>query len=279
MIDSSHHFRIIPCFSPREITQALLGEQAVRRLPVEFPATQKRIPDLVFLMQNDTIFHLDLQSRPENMDWRMLMYYAFIRRDYPDTPILQKVLYVGDEKWHPAATIAEPHLYFRYEVLDIRSIDCHTLMESPVLEENILAILCRQHNPQHTLREILLRISELPVKARADALTSLVILSRLRKLEITVKEESEKMALVFNIMENDVLRPLFIQAQQESEQRGEMRGERKGKEDTLLSMMQRRFGPLPEMVVTRINSADLTTIEAWLERIFDANSIDELMIH
>ncbi|MBF0185677.1 MAG: hypothetical protein HQM06_15000, partial [Magnetococcales bacterium] len=206
---------------PQHLLQALLGEQAVRRLPVEFPSTQKRIPDLVFHMQNDTILHLDLQSRPENMDWRMLMYYAFIRRDYPELPILQKVLYVGEDLWRPKATIDEPYLHFRYEVLDIREMDCLTLMASPILEENILAILCRQHDTQATLREILLRISELPGKARADALTSLLILSRLRKLEFTVKEEADKMALVFNIMENDVLRPIFLQAQLEAEQRGE----------------------------------------------------------
>ncbi|MBF0152243.1 MAG: hypothetical protein HQL64_00655 [Magnetococcales bacterium] len=94
------------------------------------------------------------------------------------------------------------------------------MLSSPSLEENILAILCQMENKQGTIREILYRISVLPPKARADALTKLVILSRLRKLEAAVKTEAEEMALIFNVMENDVLRPLFVKAQLDSEERG-----------------------------------------------------------
>ena len=183
---------------PQTLLQILIGRQAVALLPVEFASTQKRLPDLVFLMEDDSIFHLELQSKSENMDWRMLMYYPLIRQMYPDKVLVQKVLYVGAQRWHHQAGIEEKNISFRYEVVDIRDIDCRMLMVSPALEENILAVLCRMDNQKETIREILYRISELPDKARADALTKLFILSRLRKLEIIVKMEAEEMALTFN---------------------------------------------------------------------------------
>ncbi|MEO5333969.1 MAG: hypothetical protein H7839_18300, partial [Magnetococcus sp. YQC-5] len=173
---------------PQTLLQILIGRQAVELLRVEFASTQKRFPDLVFLMEDDSIFHLDLQCQSEGMDWRMLMYYALIRQRYPGKVLLQKVLYVGQAAWQPKAAIEENNLFFRYEVVDIRTIDCRELMDSPSLEENILAVLCRMDHQKETIREILYRISELPDKARADALTKLLILCRLRQLETIVKK-------------------------------------------------------------------------------------------
>ncbi|HWP00552.1 MAG TPA: hypothetical protein VNL74_08010 [Methylococcus sp.] len=37
--------------------------------------------------------------------------------------------------------------------------------------------------------------------------------------------------------------------------------------------MTRRFGPLPEEAVERIDAADLPTLEAWLDRVLDAESL------
>ncbi|MBF0426102.1 MAG: hypothetical protein HQL66_09840 [Magnetococcales bacterium] len=50
---------------PQRLLQAVIGRQARRMLPVEFASTQKRVPDLLFLLDDDTIFHLELQGRPE----------------------------------------------------------------------------------------------------------------------------------------------------------------------------------------------------------------------
>ncbi|MBF0627279.1 MAG: hypothetical protein HQL91_03570 [Magnetococcales bacterium] len=78
-------------------------------------------------------------------------------------------LYVGYEPWTKENGIEEENLHFRYKVIDIRTIDCQLLMESPILEENILAVLCQMENREETVREILYRISLLPESARADA--------------------------------------------------------------------------------------------------------------
>ncbi|MEO5334444.1 MAG: hypothetical protein H7839_20710, partial [Magnetococcus sp. YQC-5] len=79
---------------PQTLLQILIGRHAIELLHVEFASTQKRFPDLVFLMEDDSLFHSDLQSNSEGMDWRMLMYYALIRQRYPGKVLIQKVLYV-----------------------------------------------------------------------------------------------------------------------------------------------------------------------------------------
>ncbi len=261
---------------PQRLLQILIGREAVELLSVEFASTQKRLPDLVFLMKDDSIFHLELHGRSEVMSWRMLMYYSFIRQRYPNSVLVQKVLYVGLKEWQSGSSIEEPNLSFRYEVIDIRSIDCRELLDSPSLEENILAILCRIDNKQEVIREILCRISELPIKARADALTKLFILSRLRRLETIVKTEAEEMSLTFNLMENDVFRPIIMKAQRDSEQIGRQDGEKKEAAKILTRQLQRRFGTVPDWANEKIAKADLSSLEEWSLRIFDAQSLNDV---
>ncbi|MBF0462302.1 MAG: DUF4351 domain-containing protein [Magnetococcales bacterium] len=247
----------------------LIGRQAVAMLPVEFASTQKRVPDLVFLMDDNSLSHIELHSKSEEMDWRMLMYYTFIRQHYPDKKLVQKVLYVGEAKWNAQTGIQEDRLSFQYDVVDIRDIDCQELMASPLLEENILAILCRMGNQNETIRQILCRISALPDKARADALAKLLILSRLRRLETIVKMEAEEMALTFNVMENDVLRPLFVQERVDGRQEGEAA--------MLTRQLQRRFGELPPWASARIAQAEPPALKEWSLRILDAPTIESVL--
>ncbi|MEO5351499.1 MAG: DUF4351 domain-containing protein [Magnetococcus sp. YQC-3] len=162
-------------------------------------------------------------------------------------------------------------------MVDIRDIDCRELMLSPLLEENTLAILCRMGDQSETIREILYRISKLPDKARADALARLLILSRLRRLETVVKKEAEEMALTFNVMENDVLRPMFLQAQMDSELVGERKGRREEGASLLVRLLQRRFGDLPAWASQKIADAELSALEEWSLRILDATTLESVL--
>ncbi|MBF0628857.1 MAG: hypothetical protein HQL91_11635, partial [Magnetococcales bacterium] len=61
--------------TPQTLLQILFGCQAVRPLPVEFASTMKRIPDLVYEMEDGSIAQVELQGGSESMVWRLLMYY------------------------------------------------------------------------------------------------------------------------------------------------------------------------------------------------------------
>ena len=89
------------------------------------------------------------------------------------------------------------------------------------------------------------------------------------------------MALTFNVMENDVLRPLFLKAQKESEKKGLLEGEKKGEKKEaakiLLRQLTRRFGDLASWVHERVKAADLETLEQWTDRVLDARSLNDVI--
>ncbi|MBF0627280.1 MAG: DUF4351 domain-containing protein [Magnetococcales bacterium] len=84
------------------------------------------------------------------------------------------------------------------------------------------------------------------------------------------------MSLTFNVMENDVLRPMFLKAQMDAELRGKLEGKLEGEAALLTRMLQRRFGLLPAWIHEKIAQAELPALEEWSLRIFDAHSLEEI---
>jgi flagellar biosynthesis/type III secretory pathway protein FliH len=66
----------------------------------------------------------------------------------------------------------------------------------------------------------------------------------------------------------------------EGEQRGLEKGMQQGMQQavvlTLQRQLTRRFGPIPADITARIAAAPLETIEIWLDRILDAESLGEI---
>ncbi|MBF0131624.1 MAG: DUF4351 domain-containing protein [Magnetococcales bacterium] len=52
--------------------------------------------------------------------------------------------------------------------------------------------------------------------------------------------------------------------------------EKKGEAKMLTRQLQRRFGDLPAWVCESLSKADLSSLEEWSLRIFDARSLDEV---
>lgn len=60
------------------------------------------------------------------------------------------------------------------------------------------------------------------------------------------------------------------------EQRGHQMGRQEGVVRTLLLLLKRRFGPIPDWATAKLANADLKTLETWTERILDAESLHEV---
>jgi len=60
-------------------------------------------------------------------------------------------------------------------------------------------------------------------------------------------------------------------------ERGRKEGERKGEERSLLKLLRARFGTLPEAAVARVYAADTTRLDAWLDRVLTAATLDEVL--
>ncbi len=60
------------------------------------------------------------------------------------------------------------------------------------------------------------------------------------------------------------------------EQRGRQEGEKNGEVKSLIRLLQRRFGTVPDWAKEKIAKAELPTLEDWSLRIFEAHSLDDV---
>lgn len=268
--------------APQELLKLLTGSQAVELLNVEYPSIKVRKPDLVTRLEDGRIYHLELQTKNDkNMLWRMLEYYALIYTHYNIAP-LQQVLYVGKAKPYFTTHYQAEHLKFDYQLIDIRDIDCQVLLESSSLEDNVLSILCRLHEPTETLRIVLNKINLLDDKSRKDMLLILGELANLRNLNSLLEQEKQQMAFSISLKHNIFAKELFEQAKQlvlkEGEKIGLEKGEKLGETKAFSKMLEKRFGTLSPEIKEKITAASSEQLEHWMDRLFEVQSLEELFL-
>jgi len=59
--------------------------------------------------------------------------------------------------------------------------------------------------------------------------------------------------------------------------KGEAKGKMEGKAETLLRLLRRRFGAVPEWAEQRVAAASTAQLDAWLDGIFDADGVAGLL--
>lgn len=58
--------------------------------------------------------------------------------------------------------------------------------------------------------------------------------------------------------------------------KGLAEGEVKGEAKLLILLLEKRFGPIPTVLRDRIFGANVTSIEAWVERVLDATDLQSI---
>ncbi|MBK1699836.1 DUF2887 domain-containing protein [Thiococcus pfennigii] len=82
---------------------------------------------------------------------------------------------------------------------------------------------------------------------------------------LTAKEIWAMLNLVTPIQETKAYQSIFAER------------EVKGKVESLKRLLVRRFGPLPVWATQRVEAAPVAQVDAWLDAIFDAASVAELI--
>lgn len=229
--------------------------------------------DLLGETGDRTLVHIELQSTNDPvMALRMAEYSLSIFRRFGRWPV-QTVLYVGQAPMRMDSSLAGPRVRFAYNLVDVRELDGEPLLASEVLEENILAILFRLGNQRKAVRRILERIAASDVSVRATALAELTILAGLRKMESVLKEETEQMPLLNDIMDHDLFGPRIRQATD----LGRAEGRAEGEQTIVIRLLEKRFGTVPAWARQRIEAMPATRIEQVAIRLLDAESLEELL--
>ena len=60
---------------------------------------------------------------------------------------------------------------------------------------------------------------------------------------------------------------------------GEAKGEAKGEANMLLKLLAGRFGTVPEDIRTRIYAASIEELDAWVDAVLSASSLDEVFLN
>jgi predicted transposase YdaD len=243
----------------------LTGKTIAHWLNVELPEVRNARVDLLGETDDRELVHIELQSTNDRtMPLRMAEYHLAIYRSLGRFPY-QVLLYVGDAPLRMEAALSGPSLQYFYKVVDIRELDGERLLESPSLGDNIIAILTRLPDARAAVRRIMERIAGLPAEKRGTALKRLLILAGLRKLGPLVKEEVNKMPIVFDIREDQVLGPVYE------------KGWQQGELAVLRRLIEKRFGSIPAWVEERLGGLPAQELEDLSVRLLDATRIEELL--
>jgi len=210
------------CFQriPERFISILTGKKGVKILDNNFPTVKERKADVVIELEDGSIFHLELQTHSDkNMPLRMLEYYILIKQKYPEKRIQQMVLYVGDGAPRMENSINEDDWFYCYKLKDVKEIHCKELMESPQIEDKILAVLCNVENPENYFDKLFKELLKLPGKERADYIRKLLTALHYRhKLKVVLKRllEERRMPLTITreMMEKD---PFFQEGKLEAQ--------------------------------------------------------------
>ena len=256
------------------IFEKIIGARIDHWLNVEFPEVRQTRADLlgVTTIHARDLAAVELQSTNDRMlPLRMAEYALRIYRLYEVFP-KQYVLYVGNEEMKMSSELVGPDFYCRYNLIDIRELDEESLLNSPFDSDNIMAILTNHRNRRQTIQRILQRIATLEGARRDEALKKLLILSGLRKLGDEIRAEVKYMPILDDIMDHDLLGPIF----RDGEKQGELKGQLKGELTIVRRLLAKRFGPLPTWLDERLTQLSSAELEELSLRLLDAKSIDEL---
>lgn len=237
---------------------------------IELPLLQTRQADLLGETADGQLVHVELQSTNDpKMAKRMLKYSVAIDEKFDRHPH-QLVLYVGRAALEMPRQVLGPRLEFVCPIIDIRDIESSELLASGSIEDTVLAVLARFSDEGATVREILQRIRA--GGQDEDATAELMILAGLRKLVPIIREELERMPILEDIREHEIIGPWIEQGIAQGVAQGVTQGERM----ILLRQLERRFGQLPFPITERIAVMSSGELEELAVRFVDAGSLAEL---
>jgi len=166
-----------------------LENKNIEFLDKELKRIEKREADIVAKIDNSYIIHLEIQNQNDKkMHYRMLRYYVDIK-EKTDLPITQYLIYIGKESPKFQTNIQTDDIIYKYNFIDIKTIDCDLLLSQNNPEALVLAILCdfKNKNPKDVVKYIISSLKK--YKNNKKYFLMLEILSTNRSLEKIIEEE------------------------------------------------------------------------------------------
>jgi len=190
---------------PPTFVELLTNKKAKKLLETKYPKVEEKQADLVVLLHDNIIFHLELQlSDDKSMPRRMLYYALLIENKHKKFP-KQMVLYLGGKELNTPNNINNENLSYSYDIKYIKELDCNILINSENINDNLLSVLCNVKNINKLLKKLSKRLKNLPDKKREDFIRKLLFLLRLRpKLYDTIQTDIKKEIGMSYVLDKEV---------------------------------------------------------------------------
>jgi hypothetical protein len=245
----------------------------VQYLNVEFPPRHKMVADMVALLADGKILHLEFQvTNDPDMHWRCFHYFGSISQRWPEAEVIQVVVYLGNDPLAMKSAVELPSCKFSFEILNLQEVPAEVFLDSPKDAERILAVVSKSEDPRGTIRKILASWKGMPENELRENIERLRTLSQLRKHEIMTVEEVKGMPFEIDITETE----LYKLGEEQGISRGISQGIAKEALAILTRLLEKRFGPLPASVKSRLEQADHTELEQWVDVATDAQSLSDI---
>lgn len=243
-------------------------------LLIEFQSTVDRYM-AVRLMTYIGLLYQDLVKSKQTLPDRLL------------PPVFPVVLYNGEARWQAPVEIKDlivempgglarylPSL--RYLILDEGAYDLEDL--APL--RNLVAAIFRleQHTEPKAILEVIENLLEwlsVPEQARIRRSFSVWIHRVLRPAALRAEPASENLMEVKTMLANR-MQEWMREWELRGEARGEARGKAIGEIETLLKLLELKFGPLPGEARKKIRSADSEQVHLWIEHVLTVDRLNDL---
>jgi hypothetical protein len=265
----------------------------VEGLPSELPMLEVRSQqvDLLFLLTDESILHLEFQSNHNADDLKRFFAYNLAVYLHYDRPV-QTVIFYGPDVRSAPDELTAGSLTFRTQNVLLGQEDGTTALHQmyakvqrsePLSEEDraglMLLPLMRQSTPLNALLPEVVAVAQaLPVEQRATTIGALVALAWRyvdEEWAQAVMEVLNMPNMLDSMIDDAIIRGLRQGLEQGLEQ-GREQGRVEGKRDDVRVIVRARFGTIPAALEQRIAAADVATLDDLIPRAATAERIEDL---
>jgi len=187
----------------------------------------------------------------------------------------QTVLYLGREPLRLESSFRTPSIHFQFEMINLRELDADLLLASDDWADIALALLAKGDR-EKTLAVAVSKLRQMGREERAWASGTIILLSGILGMEDTVNERMKEAGMI-DLMENKVVGPMILQAEQKGRSEGMQAGMQAGMQGLLLDLLTERFGTLPEWATERLRTASSEELHAWAKRVLNSASLADTL--
>ena len=254
-----------------------------KELFTDFPEGSLREADVVAQIHTREgqpeliLVHIEVQLRPEpDFAQRMFQYYALLWLRYR-IPILPVAVYIrgGEdlkEEQYRVKLFGREQLRFRYQTVALAQLDAEEYVDKRNPVAAALAALMRRQDVEDrlTLRALMLQhVAE----SKLDHAREFLLKNLIETYFKLAAEEKERFSRLLLKSEYREVREMELTWADEMIEKGRLAG----KLETLKHLLAKKFGPLPQETVSRLEALEsLDELDVYLDRVLTADSLEEM---